>query len=68
MVRVVHLKYKLPADFVESSGHKVRGWTGQAWAKPLGTFWINIDKNDFNIVRTDYIRVHLSSSAPQNTA
>ena len=26
-----------------------------------------IDKNDFNIVRTDYIRVHLSSSTPQNT-
>jgi len=64
----VQLKYKLPADLIESSGHKIRGWTSQVWAELLGTFWLNINKNDFNIVRTDYISVHLTGSTPQNTA
>jgi hypothetical protein len=64
----VQLKYKLSADLIEGSGHKIRGWTRQVWAEPLGTFWLNINKNDFNIVRPDYISVHLTGSTPQNTS
>jgi len=64
----VQLKYKLPADLIESSGQKILGWTSQVWAELLGTFWLNINKNDFNIVCTYYISVHLTGSTPQNTA
>ena len=55
-------------DLVEGSGHKIRRSASRVEAEPSRTFRLNINKKDFNIVRTDYIGVHLAGSTPQDTA
>ena len=64
----MQLKHELTADLIESSGDKIGSSISHVKAELLGTIRLNINKNDFNIVRTDYISVDFTRSTPQDTA